>query len=97
MLHLYHALVPPGRAVRRGGAVCLSPVVGLGWCSSACVLLMGQGCENLPEDTPGGKAGLQHKKHLHLLPASETDPGASSAQCWTRLNVLVFAAFAWTH
>lgn len=41
MLHQYHALAPPvcalWRAVRHGGAVCLSPVVRAAWYHSACV------------------------------------------------------------
>lgn len=64
------------RAVRRRGAVCLSLAVGTAWYCSACVLLRGKGCENLPEGHPGGNLdfGVTAKQALAPPPSIRNRP-----------------------
>lgn len=63
---------PPGCVPRGGrsgvGGLCVSPVVGTGWYRSARVLLMGQGCENLPEDTQGERLDFRVTAKQALAP-----------------------------
>lgn len=63
---------PPGCVPHGGrsgvGGLCVSPVVGTGWYRSARVLLTGQGCENLPEDTQGERLDFRVTAKQALAP-----------------------------